>query len=272
MAITAEKARKSRGNYGLTLAVGLPVANSQKPIEGATIVRDNAGRAVMAAAGTVGVAVGVCTASAENTATANDQYTVHAQCGVFQFVNSSTSAITSAMIGRACYAEDNDIARAVNGPVGVSYAFLGIVQAVDSAGVWVLVNPALDALTVKEITREIKQTETALLAAALTVVFTVGTLPTIARVIDGPDTDVATAWSGPSITDVKLMIGTTGDADSILASADIDAAADGRATTRTLGIAPSGRYSGALQGTLTAVGANLSVAVAGDATTRLRYV
>lgn len=271
MAITEEKARKRRGNYGVPLHASYPVANAVTHLKGGIVVVDDNGRATPAGAGVVGYAAGVALRTYALSTSAG-QFSVDVECGVLHFANSSTSPLAAADVGKPCYAEDNDTARKLNGPSGTSYAFLGIVVEVASDGVYVEVNPSLSAQTVKEITRNINQTEGALLPAALTVSFTVGTLPAGSRVIDGPDTDVSANWAGPSITDVKLAIGTAGDDDSILASADIDAATDGRASTRTLGIAPSGRYSGAITGKLTAVGANLSVANAGTAVTRLRYV
>ena len=84
---------------------------------------------------------------------------------------------------------------------------------------------------------------------------------------------VPTPFSGGGITDMKVAIGTAGDDDSILASADVDAATDGMASTYTLGIAPFKFFATGAQllAKFTSAGANVSAATAGQCIIDLLY-
>lgn len=276
VARSAEFNRQTRDNYGVPSFLEYDIANGQRPIKGLLMTIDDNGRAVATAAGVVGYVGGVAQET-RDAATANGQYQVNLATGTWKFDNSSASPITAASVGLPAYAEDNNTARLVNGATGASgavtnYAFLGIIQRVDSDGVWVHVGGAwLNAATVKRATRALLQTETALIPAALTADFDIANLPASANVI-AKDVLVATPWTGGSISAVTVVAGVTAGGSTVLGACSIFTATNGRAASRTEGIHPTGRYAAKLVGRLTATGGNLSTATAGNATIHIDYV
>lgn len=87
----------------------------------------------------------------------------------------------------------------------------------------------------------------------------------------GVDIDVGTAFTGGGTTDAKVAVGDAGDDDVLLASADVDVATAGKASTYTLGIAPHKYYAAAtaLNLKMTSAGANVSAFTAGAGTARV---
>lgn len=69
-----------------------------------------------------------------------DGKTLQVDCGIFKFENSSAGdAITDAEAGTTCYIVDDQTVAKTNG--GSTRSAAGKVYAVDSDGVWVIVNP-----------------------------------------------------------------------------------------------------------------------------------
>jgi hypothetical protein len=114
--------------------------------------------------------------------------------------------------------------------------------------------------------------ETAFTAAATSEVVDLGTVPAGSYVL-GCRVKVATAFTGGGTTDAKVAIGDANDDDAILASADVDVAVDGEASSHTLGVAPHKTYAAAttLKVKLTSTGANVVAFTAGDMTVEVLY-
>lgn len=110
-------------------------------------------------------------------------------------------------------------------------------------------------------------------AGATTQSLDIGDVPAGAMIL-GTEVLLATAFSGGSVSNLVVAIGTTGDPDAILASADLDGAAvDGQASTHTAGIAPNKRFAAAttLKALFTATGDYVSALTAGACTLRVYY-
>ena len=114
--------------------------------------------------------------------------------------------------------------------------------------------------------------EADLTAGATSQVLDMASLPPGAMVL-AVDIRVATAFTGGGTTDAKVAVGDANDDDGILASADVDVATDGGASTFTIGISPYKFYAAAtvLKVKVTSTGANVSAFTAGAMTVRVMY-
>jgi hypothetical protein len=109
--------------------------------------------------------------------------------------------------------------------------------------------------------------------AGATATIALGTLPAGAQVVS-VDCRLTTPFTGGSISNVLLDLGTTGDVDAVRDGISLFAAAvDGRASTHPMGIAPGASYDAAtvLNMTIVATGANLNAATAGSAKVIVEY-
>lgn len=119
---------------------GYPVAAATHIFAGGIVVQSAAGFAEPASVADDIVALGVAQAEVDNSAGANGDLTVTVERGVFQFANSaSTDEITQADIGAVCYLVDDETVAKTSDTNARSAA--GIVDHVDAAGVWVLIDP-----------------------------------------------------------------------------------------------------------------------------------
>lgn len=90
----------------------------------------------------------------------------------------------------------------------------------------------------------------------------------------GVEMDLATAFSGGSVSALDVTLGTTADDDSIVSACDLaSAAVDGHASAMTLGCAPFHGYEGAttFKLTFTATGDNVVNLTAGSMTCTIYY-
>jgi len=141
-------ARNTKELAGAILAV--PVKATTRCYQGGIAVL-NAGYAAPGTTTTGLVALGRFEEDADNSVGQNGDITVRVKRGVFQFANSSSGdAIAQANVGSVCYiVDDQTVAKTANTN---TRSPAGIVEAVDSGGVWVrmgyelLVAPALSLL------------------------------------------------------------------------------------------------------------------------------
>jgi len=82
--------------------------------------------------------VGVAQGPVNNTGGANGAKPVQLLTGVFKFKNDTTAPVTAANLHGRCYVQDDQTVRATPGSPGV---IAGIVEQIDSDGVWVYVAP-----------------------------------------------------------------------------------------------------------------------------------
>ncbi len=91
------------------------------------------------------IPVGVFQAEYDNSKGGDGDLVATVERGIFRFANStSTDAITTAEIGKACYAVD-DLTVAKTDGTGTR-SIVGIVDHIDDSGVWVLVDPTSGVL------------------------------------------------------------------------------------------------------------------------------
>lgn len=241
------------------------VAASTTIYAGSIVAVNASGYAVPASASKALKVVGIAESKAVGTSTAGaTKIAVKRDVGVFG--NSSlTDALTIADIGHHCYVvDDQTVARTP----GTSYQrpLAGRVVDVTTEGVWVEVAAPAETY---QIVRSYGPAD--FNAAALTEVVAFGT-PSPGSQLLGVDVFVGTAFSGAGVTDAKVAIGTAGDDDVILASADVDAATAGRASTFTVGIGSRGVYGELLNVKLTTTGANVSLIDAGAITVVATFI
>lgn len=118
------------------------VAASVKLFPGALLMRNAAGHVTKGATATGSVGIGRCEELVDNSAGAAGALRVQFRPGVFLFVNSAAGdAIAVAEIGDLCWIVDDQTVAKTNGSSTRSPA--GIIEDVDSAGVWVRMDEAL---------------------------------------------------------------------------------------------------------------------------------
>lgn len=118
------------------------VAAAQKIFAGALVMRNAAGFLVKGATAVGLVGVGRAEALIDNSAGAAGDDFLEFAPGVFRFENSAAAdAITTADIGNACYAVDDQTVAKTSATNTRSPA--GVVEDVDDMGVWVRFDPAL---------------------------------------------------------------------------------------------------------------------------------
>jgi hypothetical protein len=112
-------------------------------IRNGALVAVNATGFIVAASNTTGLhVVGVARASADNTGGADGAKTVIVETGgVFKFVNDGTNPVVQAGMHKVCYALDDQTVRSLAG----NSVIAGIVEQIDPDGVWVLVDPLIEA-------------------------------------------------------------------------------------------------------------------------------
>lgn len=235
-------------------------------IYGGTLVAVNAsGFAVPASADRTLRVMGVAEFGAVGTTNGAVKIAVRREVALFGN-SASTDAITVADIDRHVFVvDDNTVARTPG--TGNVRPLAGRVIDVTTDGVWVEVGADPKPYAIRRTYAAVTDVN----AAALTQSIALGT-PSPGSQLLGFEVFVGTAFAGGSITDVKLALGTAGDPDVILASADVDAATDGRATTRTLGISPAPILGEAVNALFTATGGNLSTATTGSCTVVTTWV
>lgn len=121
------------------IRVGL-LGASQTIFSGALLMRNATGHIIKG--GTATGSIGVGRAEADVTSTTAGETQVRYKPGIFRFVNStSTDAITIAEIGDACFIVDDQTVAKTNG--GGTRSAAGVVEDVDTLGVWVRFDEAL---------------------------------------------------------------------------------------------------------------------------------
>ena len=124
---------------------GYPVAASALCLAGTLAVIDAAGLVQPGVTGLDLVAVGVFESLVDNSAGADGEQTAEVLRGFARLENSTDAdEITAADIGKACFIVDNQTVAKTDGTGTRSIA--GIVDAVDDAGVWVLIDPTSGVL------------------------------------------------------------------------------------------------------------------------------
>jgi hypothetical protein len=245
--------------------------------EGATVACLTAtGMCVKGGTAGTGGAIGVASATVDNSAGSDGDLSMRVVCGQFWRKNSAGDAVTYAMIGLPCYMEDDNIVAGTSSSGTLQAA--GLVIDVDSVkGVKVLMNPEAASMAaayagaaagVALQKRTVTVGEADLTAAATTQTISIGAvLPANARVL-GVSLHTHTAFTGGGSSALKLDIGTSGDVDAIVAQADLFAAAvDGEAPSCPAGIAPNKLFAtggSQLTAKFTSTGGNVTVFTAGS--------
>lgn len=116
-----------------------PVAAAKKIYQGALVVLDASGNAEPGTAATGKVAVGRARAEADNTSGSAADINVTVETGEYRWENSAGDALTKASIGDTVYIEDDQTVCAT----GTSKSAAGRMTDIDSAGVWVKMEPAI---------------------------------------------------------------------------------------------------------------------------------
>lgn len=131
-ATTAERLTQQR-NTGDLLSIPAAV---QKVLAGTIVVLNASGFAEMGTTATGKIALGVASATADNSAGAAGDINVEIMRGVFKFANSASGdAIALTDYGTNCYIVDNQTVAKTSGSSTRSIA--GVVRGVDADGVWV---------------------------------------------------------------------------------------------------------------------------------------
>ncbi|QEW21223.1 hypothetical protein LA6_003431 [Marinibacterium anthonyi] len=121
-----------------------PVAAATTLFTGALLMRNASGLLVEGQTATGLVGVGVAETIADNASGAAGDLTVRYRSGIYRMANSaSTDEITAADVGKLCYAVDDQTVAKTDATSTRSPA--GIVDAVDTLGVWVRFDEALTA-------------------------------------------------------------------------------------------------------------------------------
>lgn len=110
-----------------------PVAAAKTCYMGAIIFLDASGNAEPATSATGKICVGRCKDKADNGTGAAAAINVKVEPGIFKWGNSGTNTLTKANIGDTVYAEDDQTV----GSSGTGRSACGVLQQVDSDGVWV---------------------------------------------------------------------------------------------------------------------------------------
>lgn len=121
-----------------------PVGPATTIFTGAMLMRNASGYLVEGQTATGLVGVGVAETIADNATGAAGDLTTRYRSGVYRMENSaSTDEITAADLGKLCYAVDDQTVAKTDGSSTRSPA--GVVDAVDTLGVWVRFDEALTA-------------------------------------------------------------------------------------------------------------------------------
>lgn len=117
------------------------VAAGEKIFGGALVMRNAAGDLVKGVTALNLVGVGRAEQTVDNIGGASGDVSLTYRSGVFRFENESTDLITAADIGQSCYAVDDQTVARTSG--GATRSKAGVVDMIDSRGVWVCLNEAL---------------------------------------------------------------------------------------------------------------------------------
>lgn len=124
---------------------GYPTAASALCLAGTIAVIDAGGLVQPGVTGLNLVAVGIFESLVDNSAGADGEQTAEVLRGFARLENSTDAdEITAADIGKACFIVDNQTVAKTDGTGTRSIA--GIVDGVDDAGVWVLIDPTSGVL------------------------------------------------------------------------------------------------------------------------------
>jgi len=117
------------------------VAAGQKVFAGALVMRNAAGYLVKGVTGLNLTGVGRAEDQVDNTAGSDGDVSLAFRPGLFRFANDGSDTITIADIGLPCYAVDDQTVARTDGTGTRSKA--GIVEMLDTQGVWVSFNEAV---------------------------------------------------------------------------------------------------------------------------------
>jgi hypothetical protein len=255
-----------------------PVAASAVIQKGNMVVLNSSGLALegTTVAGGAVIALGRAQSKVDNTGGGGSALDVEVQIGVMEWINSTGDPVDQSSVGTPVYVEDEKTVAKTSGSGTLIAA--GIMTEITVAGkIAVFMGPAMTELcrAVAEADagvalqkRSLHLTTSNVNAASTSQVINLGAaLPNNARIL-GIDVRLATATTG--ITGpVIVKVGSAGDDDAILASANLTTAAvDGESSTHTLGIAPNKTFASSTQLIATAVSSsgNLSSLSTLDAT------
>ena len=143
-ALSANRNTKRMGNDAVPAEKSYPMTDNQHCYVGGLVGKDSAGNArPMTLAATTAMCLGICEADSDNTVSGHTAagIQVPVRQGVGNFIDGGVGgSISKANVGSPCYASDD---QTVNlGSNGSTYALAGIIQQVDSDGVWVQVGLA----------------------------------------------------------------------------------------------------------------------------------
>ncbi len=142
MALSAARNTLQKGDQAINSVETYPVAATKKIYQGALVVLNATGFAEPATAATAKKAVGRAEALADNTTGADGAISIVVRSGTFKYLNSAAGdAIAKTEVGKPCFAVDDQTVAKTDGTGTRSVA--GIVEQVDTDGVWVEVRPSL---------------------------------------------------------------------------------------------------------------------------------
>lgn len=116
-----------------------PVAADVLCFAGAIAVMNASGYAEPASTATGLTALGVFHHYQDNAGGADGDQVVEIERGCFHFANDGGDPIDRTMIGSICYLVDDQTVAATDG--GTTRSAAGVVDDIDDAGVWVLIDP-----------------------------------------------------------------------------------------------------------------------------------
>jgi hypothetical protein len=138
-AATANKFTPRYGEHVDPIVMEYDCAAAAHIFEGTMVALNAAGNALPAASGTAVHVVGVAEAEVDNTDGAIGDKRVRVRQGTFRLANDTGTALTKASVGGVCYAMD-DATVSGSSDTGAR-APAGTVEKVETAGVWVKINP-----------------------------------------------------------------------------------------------------------------------------------
>ena len=143
-ALQANRDTRRMGDSAVPELKSYPMTDNMHCFSGGLVGKDSAGRArPMTLAATTATCLGVAQAEADNTVSGHSAggIQVSVRQGVFKFTDGAVGgALAASDVGSPCYASDDATVNKTSN--GSTYAIAGIVQQVDTDGVWVQVGLA----------------------------------------------------------------------------------------------------------------------------------
>jgi hypothetical protein len=249
-ALSAEREIVKSGNLPVPTLIACPLTADGVVYKGGMVARVSADGYWDAATTSTGFVAGVAREAGDNTGGSDGDVTVLVEPGVFAMNNSSAGdQITADDLLQLCYVvDDNTVALTSNGgarPVA------GVIMGVEDDGsvrVLLGLRAAIADFGAAIQKRQLVMTEADLTTAGAAQALNIGAaLPANSTVLGVSIHDV-TAFSGASVADMTIDVGSSGDVDALVDGADVFGAAvvDGSATM-TAGIQPNKHFTASTQ-------------------------